>query len=509
MKKSQMTAVGKPATGASSTDESWDSIDWKPIKAHVKRLQMRIAKAVREGHHHKAKALQRLLTHSHYAKLLTIRRVTQNQGKHTPGVDGVVWRTSKQKMRAVSALKRRGYHPQPLRRIYIPKRSGDSQRPISIPAMIDRSQQASYLMALEPVVETIADNHSYGFRPDRNCADAIAQCFIILARKSSAKWILEGDIKSCYDTISHPWLLENILMDKVMLKKWLEAGYMENRTLYSTYRGVPQGGLISACILVNVLAGLEAAIKAVTQRPDKVNVCVYADDFIITGATQEVLENKVKPAVETFLAKRGLQLSATKTKITHIDQGFDFLGFNIRKYKGKLIIKPSRTSVQRFLNSTRELIGNSIGLTTHELIRILNLRIQGWCNYYRHVVAKKIFSKIDLCIVKALLPWARRRHPEKGVRWRVNKYFRQRNNRQWIFHAKVPNKDGTVRMLDLIHARQIPIIRHVKIRSDATPYNPVFAEYFKKRHAQRLAKVKAKGLLGQLDESGLRMARAV
>lgn len=294
-----------------------------------------------------------------------------------------------------------------------------------------------------------------------------------------------------------------------MLKKWLEASYMENRTLYSTHRGTPQGGLISACLLVNVLAGLEAAIKAVIQQTDKVNVCVYADGFVITGATQEVLEDKVKPAVQAFLTKRGLQLSATKTKITHIDQGFDFLGFNIRKYKSKLLIKPSKASVQQFLSNTQELIRKSTVLTTDGLIRILNLRIQGWCNYYRHGVAKKTFTKIDHCIFKALLRWARRRHPEKGARWQINKYFRRRDNRQWIFHAKVPTKDGTVRMLDLIHAGQIPIIRHVKIRSDATPYDPVFAEYFKKRHAQRLVKVKAKGLLGQLDENGLRMARAV
>jgi RNA-directed DNA polymerase len=509
MKKSQMTVTGKSVTGASSADDPWDSIDWKSIKAHVKRLQMRIAKAVREGRHHKAKALQWLLTHSYQAKLLATRRVTQNRGKHTPGVDGVVWKTSRQKMRAASALKRRGYHPQPLRRIYIPKKCGNSKRPLSIPTITDRAQQALYLMALEPIVETVADRNAYGFRPDRSCADAIDHCFNSLVRKSSAPWTLEGDIKSCFDTILHAWLLENTLMDKIMLKKWLEAGYMENGTLYPTHRGTPQGGLISPCLLVNVLAGLEAAVKAVTKPCDKVNVCVYADDFIITGANREVLENKVKPAVQAFLAKRGLLLSETKTRITPIDQGFNFLGFNIRKYKGKLLIKPSKASVQRFLNSIRELIRNSVGLTTNQLIRVLNLRIQGWCNYYRHVVAKKTFSKIDHCIVKALLRWVKRRHPEKGVRWRINKYFRRRDNRQWIFHARVPTKDGTVRMLDLIQAGLIPIVRHVKIRSEATPYDPVFKEYFKKRHAIRLAKVKAKGLPGQLDENGLRMARAV
>lgn len=190
--------------------------------------------------------------------------------------------------------------------------------------MIDRAQQALHLMALEPFVETIADKNSYGFRPDRSCADAVQQCFIALAQKRSASWILEGDIKSCFDTISHPWLLSNTITDKTTLKKWLEAGYIEDTTLYPTQEGTPQGGIISPCLLVNVLSGLETAVKAVTKPRDKINVCVYADDFIITGASPEVLENQVKPAVQAFLAKRGLTLSETKTKITHIDKGFDF-----------------------------------------------------------------------------------------------------------------------------------------------------------------------------------------
>src|SRR5262249_19580151 len=162
---------------------------------------------------------------------------------------------------------------------------------------------------------------------------AIEQCFIALARKTSSSWIMEGDIKSCFDKLSHPWLLENTLMDKRMLKKWLKAGYMEDKTLHQTQEGTPQGGIISPCLLVNALSGLEVAVKAVIREKDKVNICIYADDFIITGTNREILEHKVKPAVQTFLATRGLSLSLTKTKIVHIDEGFDFLGFNIRKYE--------------------------------------------------------------------------------------------------------------------------------------------------------------------------------
>lgn len=413
-------------------------------------------------------------------------------------------------MQAASEIKRRGYQPQALRRIYIPKKDGRSKRPLSIPTMIDRGQQAIHLMALEPITETMADRNSYGFRPERSCADAIDQCFNALARKCAATWILEGDIKSCFDTISHTWLLQNTKMDKMVLKKWLEAGYMEGQTLYPTEEGTPQGSLISPCLLVNVLSGLEAAVKAATHpKRDKVNVCVYADDFIITGANQEVLENKVKPAVQSFLTKRGLKLSEKKTKITHIDAGFDFLGFNVRKYKEKLLIKPSKASVKRFQSNLRELIKKSISMPTNELIRTLNLKIRGWCNYYRHVVSKKTFSKIDNCIFKALSHWAKRRHPEKNATWRRNKYFRQEGSRNWIFHAKTPIKDGTIAVIDLCRASSIPIERHIKIRGEATPYDPAFKEYFAKRRAKRLAKVQVLGLLGQLDKDGLRMARAV
>lgn len=508
MKETQMTTTGKPEVGAPSASATWEAIDWRSVKTHVKRLQMRIAKAVREGRHHKVKALQWMLTHSYYVKLLATRRVTQNPGKNTPGIDGVVWETSQQKMQAVSAVKRRGYKPQPLKRIYISKKDG-GKRPLSIPVMIDRMQQAIHLMALEPVVETIADRHAYGFRPDRSCADAIDQCFIALAKKKSASWILEGDIKSCFDKISHTWLLENTPMDKVILKKWLKIGYMENETLHPMEEGTPQGGIISPCLLVNVLAGLEAAIKAVATQQDKVNICVYADDFIITGANQNVLEDKIKPVVQTFLAKRGLTLSETKTKITHIEKGFDFLGFNIRKYKGKCLIKPSKASVKHFLGTVRELIRENIAETTSELIRQLNLKIRGWCNYYRHVVAKETFSKVDHNIFQALQRWIKRRHPKKNAQWRKNTYFRRLGNRGWIFFAKIREKDRTVQILDLFRASQVMIRRHVKIRSQATPYDPAFKEYFAKRHAKRLAKVKALGLLGQLDGEGLRMARAV
>jgi len=219
-----MTTRATTVLGASSASSvQWDAIPWLPIERQVRRLQMRIAKAVRERRWGKVKALQWLLTHSFSAKLLAVQRVVHNPGCRTPGVDRVVWRTAVQKMRAARSLKRRGYHPQPLRRLYIPKKSG-KLRPLSIPAMSDRAMQALHLRALEPVAESQADRNSYGFRPYRSTADAMMQCFTVLAQKQSAPWILEGDIQACFDQISHEWLEAHIPMDSSVLRKWLAAG---------------------------------------------------------------------------------------------------------------------------------------------------------------------------------------------------------------------------------------------------------------------------------------------
>ena len=504
MKETQMTVAGKPKTGALSACGKWETLPWKTIEAHVKRLQMRIAKATREGHHHRVKSLQWLLTHSYYAKLLAVRRITQNKGKDTPGVDGVVWKTPAQKMEAAATIKRRSYQPQPLKRIYIPKKEG-GKRPLSIPTLLDRATQALHLMALEPVVETRADRHAYGFRPKRSCADAIGQCFIALSKQTAPSWILEGDIKSCFDTIGFSWLLKETPMDRKILEKWLNAGYIENKTLHVTEEGTPQGSIISPCLLVNVLSGLEATVKAVVRQQDKVNICVYADDFIITGASREVLEDKVKPAVKAFLAERNLTLSETKTKITHIEEGFNFLGFNIRKYKGKFLTKPSKKRVKKFLGHIREDIEKSGGLTAERLISKLNPKIRGWCNYYRHAASKRTFQNVDCHIFRKLKQWTKRRHPGKNTTWRTKQYFRQERNRHWIFHAKAKAEEGKSKIVDLFYASRVPIKRHVKIRCEATPYHPAFKAYFKERYAKRLAKAH-RGLPGCFEGNSLRIA---
>jgi len=485
----QMTAVSTVSmrlTGASSASNlTWNTINWEQVGNEVKRLQMRIAKAVREKRYGKVKALQWLLTNSLNAKLLAVKRVTQSSGANTPGVDGVLWKTPKQKIEAVKSLQRRGYQPQPLRRIYIPKKSGD-RRPLSIPSILCRAMQALHLLALEPVAETKADKNAYGFRPKRSTADAIAQCFIALAKKGSSTWILEGDIRACFDSLSGTWLQDNIPMDKILLTKWLRAGYIEEKTLHSTFDGVPQGAVISPCILVLALSGLEEAIKSVTStRNDKVHMISYADDFVITGASKEVLENKVMPVLVSFLKERGLELSQAKTKITHIDDGFDFLGFNVRKYKGKLLIKPSKKNIKSFLDEIRKTIKSNATATAENLLYQLNPKIRGWANYFSHVVTKETFAYVDTSIFQAILQWVKRRHPNKSFKWMRKKYYRTQELRNWIFSTSIVNEKGKSSFLDLFSIARVPVRRHVKIRAEATPYDPQFTEYFLRRKLLR------------------------
>lgn len=476
----ETSSAGAPLT----PPPTWDAINWHKASVGVRRLQMRIAKAFREGKHSKVKTLQWLLTHSLSAKVLAVRRVVQNRGSKTPGIDNILWKTSGQKMRAALSLKRKGYQTKPLKRIYIPKKQKGKLRPLSIPTMQCRAMQALHSLALEPIAESIADKNAYGFRPLRSTADAIEQCFKTLSQKGSAKYILEGDIRACFDTISHQWLLKNTPMDKEILGKWLAAGYIEKGKLNATNTGTPQGGVISPMLLVVTLSGLEKAVKAITKQSDKVHVCVYADDFIITGSSQELLANKIRPVVDNFLHERGLVLSEEKTHITTIDEGFDFLGMNIRKYNNKLIIKPAKNSVKNFLGDIRETIKMNATAKTENLIRLLNPKIRGWANYYAHVCSKETFGNVDHHLFTALWSWSKRRHPNKSAKWIKTKYFRHDNLRDWIFSTHVKTKQGK-NHLDMVTSSQTPIIRHIKIRADATLYNPEFRDYLDKRIASR------------------------
>jgi RNA-directed DNA polymerase len=236
--------AAQTACASSGKMNAWEQLNWTQCERCVRRLQARIVKATQEKRWNKVKALQRLLTCSFSGKALAVKRVTDNRGKHTPGVDGVLWRTPASKHKAIGTLRRRGYQPQPLRRVHIPKANG-KLRPLGIPTMQDRAMQAWYLLALEPVAETTADKNSYGFRSGRSTADAMMQSFLMLSRKDCATWVLEGDIRGCFDNIAHEWMLRHIPTDKRVLRPWLKAGFVENRILFPTQAGTPQGGIIS------------------------------------------------------------------------------------------------------------------------------------------------------------------------------------------------------------------------------------------------------------------------
>ena len=447
---------------------------------------MRIAKAIREKRWNKARAVQRFLTHSFYGKLLAVKLVTENDGNKTSGVDGVIWSTPRSKIKAVKLLGRRGYQPSPLKRVYIPKANG-KKRPLGIPTMRDRAMQALYLSALLPVAETTGDRNSYGFRLNRSSRDAAEQCFNVLARKDMAQSVLDADIAACLDEISHDWLLANIPMDKGMLRKWLKSGFVWKGQIFQTPAGTPQGGIISPTLANITLDGLETTlqqrfgIRKVNNKNvnDMVNLARYADDFVVTGTTKETLET-ARSVIEDFLRERGLTLSPEKTKITHIADGVDFLGWNIRKYGGKLLIKPSRKNVRAFLQKVSTVIKGSKAARQGKLIDELNPILTGWANYHQNQVAKKNFSRVDTEIWKSLWRWACRRHPNKSRRWIKDRYFRHRGNRSWVFSA-TPARSWEKKGGLLIFTAATPIRRHVKINSDANPFDPAWDEYLAKR----------------------------
>lgn len=481
-----MTAKAERLPDVKQLEKQWKNIDWIKAEKEVNRLQIRIAKAVQEKKWNTVKRIQYLLTHSYYAKALAVRKVTTNKGKNTAGVDKELWTTAASKMRAVLTLSDKNYKAKPLRRVYIEKKGKKAKRPLGIPCMYDRAMQALYALSLEPIAETTADTRSFGFRKGRCCQDACEYIFTNLAKSNSAEWVLEGDIKGCFDHISHEWMIANIPMDKSVLKQFLKAGFVFERELFPTEEGTPQGGVISPILANMALDGMQKALydRFHTNRlgkddirfknAHKMNFIRYADDFIVTAATKEIAE-EAKQIVSQFLKGRGLELSEDKTVITHINDGFDMLGWTFRKFNGKLIVKPSKKSIKSFVASLSDTIRNHAKAWEQEvLIEKLNKQIRGWANYHQSVCASEAFAHIDYVLYELLWQWAKRRHPHKGQWWVSTRYWQRKGNRNWVFSTE--NKE-------LLRVDHIPIVRHIKIRLDANPYFDT--EYFAERKFQQ------------------------
>ena len=456
----------------------WSEIDWSIANKYVNGLQVRIVKATKAKNWNLVKRLQYLLTHSFYAKALAVKKVTQNKGKKTPGIDNQLWTTDEEKWKGINELQSQGYKALPTKRVLIPKKNG-KKRPLSIPTIKDRAMQTLYLFALQPVEETIADEHSYGFRINRGCKDACEQAFAALSLKRSAQWVLEGDIKGCFDNISHEWMLENIPMDKRVLAQFIQAGYIFKRQLFPTSRGAIQGGAISPTLANMVLDGLETHIwnninrgaKGVvkTKNLHKVHMIRYADDFIVTGDSEEVLI-KVQESIKEFMSERGLELSEEKTLITNIHKGFDFLGWNFRKYNEKLIIKPSKKSVTHFYEKLAETVEYFLPAEQRLLILKLNQQLRGWCNYHSSVCSKETFEKLDYLLFKKLLWWMKRRHNNNHIHKYYAKYWETIGKRSNIF------TDGE---WILVSCAYVPIVRHPKLKEGKNPF--IDTEYFEQR----------------------------
>jgi len=475
--------------------QSWESIDWKKIYGYVKKLRQRIFRAEQLGQKRRVRKLQRLMIRSKANLLLSIRRVTQiNKGKQTPGVDGQIILNSSDRLKLYNLLKEydiKNIRPKPAKRAYIPKKNG-KMRPLGIPIIKDRIFQNIVKNALEPQWEAKFEPSSYGFRPKRSTIDAIVNLHTKLSSRSTRQWVFEGDFKGCFDNLNHEYIFGCLTAfpAKEAIHKWLKAGYVDNNSFNDTDTGTPQGGIVSPLLANIALHGMEAelGVKYYTDRGNhvlarnSVGIVRYADDFVIVCKTKEeamAMYGKLKP----YLSKRGLNLAEDKTKVTHISEGFDFLGFNLRQYRSnkgmQLLIKPSKASIKKAKETIRNVFAQLRGKHVGDLIMKLNPIIRGIGNYWSSQVSKKIFGKLDRYIWIKTRKHLKTLHHNKPFKWIYSKYFKAdytgASKNRWIL------TDPHDRKTQLFMMSWIPIARHVLVRYRNSPDDATLKEYFEER----------------------------
>ncbi|MDH6084213.1 group II intron reverse transcriptase/maturase [Umezakia ovalisporum] len=466
------------------TTVEWKDIPWKKIERVVFKLQKRIYRASNRGDVKAVRRLQKTLMKSWYAKLIAVRRVTQdNTGKKTAGVDGVKSLSPAARLRLVKELKLSS-KDNPTRRVWIPKPGTDEKRPLGIPTMKDRALQALVKLALEPEWEARFEPNSYGFRPGRSCHDAIEAIFNAIRYK--AKYVLDADIAKCFDRINHEALLRKLNTFPTIrrqIKAWLKAGVMDGKQLFPTLEGMPQGGVTSPLLANIALHGMEERIKQFAEtlpgsKRDnryKLSLIRYADDFVILHEDITIVQ-KCRDIISEWIKGMGLELKPSKTKLVHtLEQyeqekpGFDFLGYTINgeKLGFKTIITPSREKLKIHYDQIAEVITAHKAVSQVALIKHLNPIIRGWANYYATVVSKESYTDLDNLVYQKLVTWAKHRHPLKSWEWIKHKYWHTIGGDNWVFATKEKGKNP-LRLLD--HA-DTPIVRHVKVKGESSPYD--------------------------------------
>ncbi|MGF1540572.1 MAG: group II intron reverse transcriptase/maturase [Pleurocapsa sp.] len=524
----------------------WNAIPWHKLEKQVFKLQKRIYQASERGNVKVVRRLQKLLINSWSAKVIAVRKVTQdNQGKKSAGIDGIKSLNPKQRLELVNKMEM-GSKSKPTRRIWIPKQehgvSGDptpvlpegrragcppgkaEKRSLGIPTILERAKQALVKMALEPEWEAKFEENSYGFRPGRSSYDAIAAIHKSLCQKS--KYILDADIAECFDKIEHQKLLEKINTYPTLrrqIKAWLKSGVIDNGVFSNTKEGTPHGSVISSLLANIALHGMENFLKKqfpriqstkngkYEERPTP-NIIRYADDFVVLHKDIEVIKES-KKLIENWLKEIGLQLKPEKTRISHSlnehegNKGFNFLGFHIQhypmgKYKTgldskkkplgfKLKITPSNDSVKTHLKKIGEIIDNHKASSCEKLINTLNSIIRGWANYYQGVISSEIFKLLDHKTYLKLRSWANRRHPNKGKKWVKDKYWKSIDNQNWVF---AETKEGKITYRLTRHS-DVKIVRHIKVRGNKSPYDGDFTYWSNKLRTYPLISKKVSTLL--------------